>query len=222
MAQRIRARSWCFTINNDTFDDLCNLLDIDFKYLVFGFEVGENGTPHIQGYVSFRNPKDRGGVSKLIPRAHLLIARGSPEQNYTYCTKSGDFYEFGKRPKPGERTDLTAIKTLLDEKKPSSVIADLYFSDYIRYFKGFERYRDIQTHEVKNVSYVDKANVNWNVADCLYVSKENQLWGYDNETNLCIINQKGFDTHQLFMLEKGKPYLMGSKKICPTNVIIVK
>lgn len=222
MAQRMRARSWCFTINNDTFEDLCGLMEMEFKYMVFGFEIGENGTPHIQGYVSFENPRDRGGVAKLIPRGHLLIARGTAQQNYVYCTADGDFYEFGRFPQPGERVDLEEIKILLDEKKPSSVIADLYFTDYIRYFKGFERYRDIQDHEVKSVTYVEKANVNWNVEDCLYVSKENQLWSYDNETNLCIINQKAFDTHQLFMLEKGKPYLLGSKKICPTNVIIVK
>jgi len=36
----LRSRAWCFTINNDTFDDLEKMLDMTFQYLVFGFETG--------------------------------------------------------------------------------------------------------------------------------------------------------------------------------------
>jgi len=222
MAQRLRARGWCFTINNDEFDDLVEILDLECKYLVFGFEKGKNGTPHIQGYVIFNNPRDLGGVKKLLTRAHLEIARGNYEQNYDYCTKDGDFYEFGDPPEPGKRTDLINIKKMIDKKDSMNVIADLYFTDYIRYYKGFEKYRDIQIHPTGNVNYVDKDNVNFNIDDALYVSKENQLWQYDNHSTLVILNQKAFDTYQLMMLEKGHPYLFYSKKICPASVIIVK
>jgi len=42
MSKRLQARGWCFTINNDHFDDLDTLLERDFQYLIFGFEMGKN------------------------------------------------------------------------------------------------------------------------------------------------------------------------------------
>jgi hypothetical protein len=37
---------------------------------------------------------------KLSSRAHLEVARGSPESNKEYCSKEGDFVEFGVCPAP--------------------------------------------------------------------------------------------------------------------------
>ena len=39
------------------------------------------------------------GMKKLFPRAHLEVAKGSPEQNKIYCSKDGKFQEFGVFPK---------------------------------------------------------------------------------------------------------------------------
>lgn len=222
MAQRLRARSWCFTINNDHFDDLESILDIECDYLIFGFETGENGTPHIQGYIHFNQKKSFVVVRNLFfhQRAHLEAARGSPEQNIKYCSKDGDFYEFGDRPKPGKRTDLIKVKDLILKKTPMTKIADDYFTDYIRYHKGFERFRDIQSNEVSLVEHVDRDDIDFNIDNALYVSKEAQLWSYDNEETLVILNPNGFDTYQLMMLGKGKPYIIGNKKVCPKRVII--
>ena len=36
-----RSRAFVFTINNYTYDDMTSLLDIDFRYLCFGFEKGK-------------------------------------------------------------------------------------------------------------------------------------------------------------------------------------
>jgi len=57
-AQKLRTRGWTFTINNDTFEDLIGLIETDFEYLVIGFEVGDSGTPHIQGYILLQKSKD--------------------------------------------------------------------------------------------------------------------------------------------------------------------
>lgn len=224
MSKRLQARGWCFTINNDHFDDLDTLLERDFQYLIFGFEMGKNKTPHMQGYVYFEKKREFGRVRDMFyhQRAHIEMARGTPEQNIRYCSKDGEYYEFGDRPNPGKRTDLIEVKELIRKKTPMTQIAEDYFTDYIRYYKGFERYRDIQVLESSNVTYVNKDELDFDIANALYVSKEGQLWGYDNEDTLIILNQKSFDTFQLMMLEKGKPYLLGSKKICPKNVIIVK
>lgn len=92
-----RSRAWHYVINNYTDDDIEGVIAIkDFVYHVFGFEVGENGTPHIQAYVCFENQRFRHAMKKLLPRAKLLVARGSAKQNFTYNSKDGEYYEQGK------------------------------------------------------------------------------------------------------------------------------
>ncbi len=69
------------------------------RYLVYGFEKGESGTPHLQGYVTFEKPIYFTAVSKLLPRAHIEVCKGSPKQARDYAIKDGDYKEFGDIPK---------------------------------------------------------------------------------------------------------------------------
>lgn len=96
----IRSRGWCFTINNYTSDDEHHVFNLAWysKYVVCGKEVGESGTPHLQGYVYFQDAKTMSAVSAYLPRAHLEKARGTAEENYQYCTKENDYYEYGEKP----------------------------------------------------------------------------------------------------------------------------
>lgn len=84
-------RRWCWTENNpdvDKVDTLLSILDSQAKCYVFSLERGDNGTPHFQGYVEFKNGRTLEGVKKLVsPRAHLEIAKGDAAANYVYCTK---------------------------------------------------------------------------------------------------------------------------------------
>ena len=97
----IRSKAYCFTINNDTYDDMDDVLALHAQYFCFGFETGEQGTPHIQGYVMFYRRYTLKKVKKFLKRAHLEKAKGSPQQNIKYCSKDSDFYEFGDRPSQG-------------------------------------------------------------------------------------------------------------------------
>lgn len=101
-----RSRKWCFTLNN--YDEpevitlrmlLCNREKV--SYGCFGKEVApETGTPHLQGFVYFQNAVGMGYVKRIVGlRAHVEIAKGTIEQNVTYCSKEGEFSEFGERPK---------------------------------------------------------------------------------------------------------------------------
>lgn len=83
------AKNWVFTINNYVDNDIEKLetmFDHDhFSYIVFGKEVGEQGTPHLQGYVQLKKKMRLNQVKKLISsRAHLQVSRGSPDQASRY------------------------------------------------------------------------------------------------------------------------------------------
>lgn len=117
-----QGKAWCFTVNNPVHKSLWpNGLPAGIKYLVYQVERGENGTEHLQGYISFASIKRRGGVAKVtfldaeekvvmpFATAHLLRAKGNAAQNKAYCTKADTRiegpWELGES-KQGERTDL--------------------------------------------------------------------------------------------------------------------
>lgn len=95
-----QGKGWCFTVNNYSEEDELALraLADSCVYLVYGREVGDEGTPHLQGYIRFATNKRFNAVRALMPQCHLAVARGTWEQNREYCTKDGDFEEFGDEP----------------------------------------------------------------------------------------------------------------------------
>lgn len=87
-----RCRGWCITINNFTEDDVLNCMAVEeqSQYWVFGNEVGESGTPHIQGYVYFNNAKTFDQVRMLFDnRAHIeqQSKKSSFSRASNYCKK---------------------------------------------------------------------------------------------------------------------------------------
>ena len=100
MAQVKRARGWCFTLNNYTqeSEDAVRTYGSSegVRYLGFGREVGENGTPHLQGFVYYANPRTFNSVRKQLPHGcHIEPCKGSMEQNFQYCSKDDDYFEVG-------------------------------------------------------------------------------------------------------------------------------
>lgn len=91
-----RARKWCFTLNNYTDQDLSQLsqqFETTCKFYIIGKEVGENGTPHLQGYFEREHQVRFDTLKKIIPKAHLEIAKGNRKQNIEYCSKGGNFIQ---------------------------------------------------------------------------------------------------------------------------------
>ncbi len=108
-----RARGFHFVVNNYSLDDIEQVSTLDAQYLVVGAEVGgDKGTPHLQCYAYFKLRKSFRALSKLVPRAHWIIAKGTAKQNRIYCSKEGDWYERGTMPKQGQRKDLDEIRQL--------------------------------------------------------------------------------------------------------------
>ena len=116
------------------------------RYLIFQTEKGDSGTQHFQGYVYFKTRKTLVAAKRLISmRAHLEIARGTPEQNKIYCSKSAGRvagpWSFGTLPKSGKRNDLLEIKQMIDSGKTNREIAQFSFGSFVRYHRGFDAYR---------------------------------------------------------------------------------
>ncbi len=101
MDARPRSKHWVLTLNNPEPSDLVKApgeSGSKLAYLILGQEVGEDGTPHLQGYCCFINRQYLSGAKKIWPRAHLEIRRGSITEAIEYCKKDGDWEEWGAKP----------------------------------------------------------------------------------------------------------------------------
>lgn len=146
MARNPTIRRFCFTFNNyDEVDvKICEEIINKFaKYGIFGKEVGQQGTPHLQGFVNLERPMRFNKIKELFgKRIHIEKAIGSDEQNQVYCSKSGEFFEKGNPSSgSGQRSDIDTILDAInngirDEKQ----LAREHGRTYIRYFRGIRAY----------------------------------------------------------------------------------
>lgn len=130
-----RSNNWCFTLNNYDEDAQQKIRDLATvsEYLVFGREVGDSGTPHLQGFVRFTSRLRFDKVTKLIPGSHLSVAR-NVQKAAEYCRKDGDYEEFGALPNntQGKRSDLDDFKKACKEQEIEKIddirenFSDLY------------------------------------------------------------------------------------------------
>lgn len=136
-----RSRGWCFTINNPTDDS--SPQSWPHEYLVYQKEVAPTtGTPHLQGYVYFKNARTLTQMKKLDASSHWAPARGTADENKTYCTKeprAAGPWEFGSKPQQGKRSDLEGLRQALVDKKDMSFIQEHFFGDYLRYGRNIEK-----------------------------------------------------------------------------------
>lgn len=110
-----KSRAYCFTLNNYTDLEYTAIQEIDCRYLCVGREVGDSGTPHLQGYIYFDNPRSFNSVKKLLGvRTHIEIAKGSPLQASNYCKKDGSFLEKGEIPQQGQRSDIQSVRDAIN------------------------------------------------------------------------------------------------------------
>lgn len=200
-----KGRSFCFTVNNYTEEQVEFLKSIECKYICFGFEIApKTGTPHLQGYVSFNNPRSFKSVSKLLPW-HISIAKGSGAQNKAYCTKEGEFYERGDIPKD-PKDQGTVEKERWDNARSAAVegrMDDIVDSDiYIRCYGSLKRIRDDHAIKAKNLEGDSSLRTGlwiWGPAGCgktrkahdeydnLYIKDWTKWWDhYQGEENVLI------------------------------------
>lgn len=191
-----RSRKWCFTLNNYEQKDLDNcshLVPDHAKYLVYGKEVAPStGTPHLQGFIYLNQAMSMKSVKKLFTSQtiHLEIARGSFSDNITYCTKDGDFMEFGQRPlDPAQKGEKE--KERWKKARLSAVSGEFENVDdelYIRY--------------VKNLEWIHKASLIQQSFEGTGDLDQRNLWLYGPTGS-----GKSYTAHKLAELMCSQPYL---------------
>lgn len=146
-----RHRNYCFTLNNYTEVLIQNISVIanKFRYICYEKEVGEQGTPHLQGYFELDDAKTMTALQKGLLkglRMSLRVARGNATQNTTYCSKENNntFVEFGKPKKQGKRVDLDKLKNkIMDGQCTVDEITVDKPMAYHQYGRTLEKLEDI-------------------------------------------------------------------------------
>ncbi len=112
---------WCFTFNNYTdgdVNDISSKVPILCKKYIVAKEVGESGTPHLQGYLEFKKKcRPKGLFSEKI---HWEKSKGSALDNSIYCSKDENIILVHGMPRP-------VVKMSYDMLRPwQKQVADKY------------------------------------------------------------------------------------------------
>lgn len=131
-----RARCWCGTLNVPEFNsDWESILKSfpNLEYMVAGKEIAPTtGQKHYQFFLKFKNPISFSTLQSTLPTAHYEPSKASLQQNFDYCTKGGDFFEFGDRPDFDARFKgilylASTIEEALDEMDDIPDWADAFY-----------------------------------------------------------------------------------------------
>lgn len=163
------ARHWVFTLNNYTPADELRIQAIECDYVCYGREVGANGTPHLQGMISFSKRMRFAAVkTKIGSNPHIEVCMNLTASS-DYCKKDNNFYESGSIPEgPGTRTDLNSFKQDVKagmlsmaelREKHSSIVARYYrfVNDYVNDHKTVAKCEKFPLREWQQLLYLKLA-----------------------------------------------------------------
>lgn len=133
------SKTWRYTLNNYTQRDIEQFKAFVCSRHRCALEVGEkNGTPHMQGYITFTVTYNMMGLKKLNKRVSWFECSASEAFNLNYCTKGEIIIDVDNR-EQGKRNDLLEITKKMKEGATMTEIAWEYPTHYVRYNKGFEK-----------------------------------------------------------------------------------
>lgn len=155
---------WTFTVNNPVSNDVPKIwyaaAEGEITGIIYEPEVGDNGTPHLQGYLELKpNPRNKNGRSlkwmkdNIDKHAHWEVARGTLEQNIEYCSKEGEHVILGELhgdnrsqgsgvARKARSDQLLEVKALIDAGAALEDIAQSHFKIYMHHAKMLKEYRE--------------------------------------------------------------------------------
>lgn len=118
------------------------------KWGIIGLETAPTtGTPHLQFSIVFAKQILFKTLKKMkcFENAFLATMRGSPAQCQAYCSKSGKYFEYGEKPAPGKRSDLTGV---VEKMRGGASLKDLVMDlegavAVVKYHNGLSKLRTL-------------------------------------------------------------------------------
>jgi len=207
----MRLSAIAFTVNNYTDEDwtwVKTQVEASelYKYGVVGKEVSKSGTPHLQGYVQLKKRTAAKKAYNLLAghfsaRPHMGKAMKDAKTNREYCSKEGDFVEWGTPPARGKRTDLHAMHDAIIDGADWLTLAKDFTTTHARYYKWGERLAE--EHKTSEAKIALKAEMTKAELRPWQTNALARLDGQDDRTVLWIMDSTG---------GKGKTFL--AKWLC--------
>lgn len=226
-------RKFVVTWNNYTKESIASMKQLDI--IRYGFFTEEHthgeGTPHLQGFIYLTEKVTlKGIIRRMGVGPHIEPMKGNLSQSEDYCLKDDEgvpkvVHEWGAKPHPGARSDMDAIKQLVDAGASDRDIAAEYPGQWVRYHEGIKSLRSTLkvgsspsrwgTYIVKQMNEVDFGSHEENtLAEMLsngvlslqntYVKNpQSKFWdGYEGQPNVILYLEK-MDTAWVHLLKSG-------------------
>jgi len=213
-------RNYVFTLNNYTIVQSEQLVHWELpKYLIFGREIGDNGTPHLQGYVEFKRAYSIKQLKVFNSNIHWEQRRGTAKQAADYCRKDGDVYERGTMSRQGQRKDIENVANMAFKGKSNKEIAQEFPTVFMKFHRGIHALKQIadeSNKEFRNVEVIvlhgstgtGKTKEATKDKDYFKLDVANNVWfdGYDGHSHLIIDDFYGWIKHgHLLNILDGHP-----------------
>lgn len=192
-----RSRNFSFTWNNYPEDADSILARVECRYMKYGREVGESGTPHLQGAIVFEGMKSLKQVIKILPGCHIEEAR-SIEALLKYVAKDGEVTERGEAPMDKKRKGETGGEAQVERYDQARKAAkegrfdDIPSDLYARHFNAWHKMGEMRQRrcapldrELNNIWIygepgTGKSRWAWEHYPNAYIKNLSQWWdGYD-------------------------------------------
>lgn len=163
------SRHYCFTLNNWTEEDLTKFQNLKARYIIYGEEIAPTtGTPHLQGYMEFKNAVRMAFIKKTFPTMHLEARNGTREQARSYCTKDKKYTEIGEWTGGGQgaRSDLHEVVALIKTGKSEREIMEQCPIAVAKHIRFVDKCIQMQQKELSKTFRDITCIVLWGDAGC--------------------------------------------------------
>lgn len=130
-------RNACFTVNNYTQQEYDIFVELGenrdkCQYLIIAKEVGDSGTPHLQGYIEFTRKHSYMKFVTMTGRNFWARPRsGSQKEAKEYCQKTAEYREWGEPRRQGNVKESMRLETMVDAIEEGSRPSELVRSGVV-------------------------------------------------------------------------------------------